>query len=1021
MKPFYKIIFVSFLLSIFSVGFSQNVHLIKDLNISTDLVPTSDYSTDSFAVMNSVTYFISKAPGGLWRSDGTPQGTYLIKAGIPRSPIVVAQDRIFIMTTSKELWVSDGTELGTHLVTAVVPSKFRYISNSPIALGNNILFEASIEREGVNYPPANALFISDGTEMGTKLVKDFYGSGQQITKIGTVENKLYFSIASSEGNFAYRDRLWVTDGSEAGTYKISDYAFDPAQAVGGADEKIYFSASDAVLSQKRLWVTTGLSGEASLAPGNNNIIIDPRVKMANVNGVLYFAGKANESLRNYSLYKYNPNELGGAQLVKEIIGSNPVLNSFEISGISYISNLNERLFFSVYNDVSGFYELWKTDGSVAGNVLLNDSLSSKLFTNAGGTIYFNGYTKKTGSELWKSDGTLGGTVLVKDIFPGKIGAALSSLAYSGGYLLFAANDGLRGKEVWRSDGTAEGTTLVKDANTTLTNSSSPQNFTLFGSRLLFVADNGNGSGKHVWIMDSLGKEITLLNGDIAPLSSLSVVGKRAYFMGSSDNIKSGLFITDGTTGGTQLVKDLSQNYISVNRYIAADSLVYMYAYNQSDGSWEIWRSDGSSNGTFAIITGLTQLSQFYATLGNVLFFSHYDGRCWSTHGTPESTQILKMFGAYVGGFINYRGSIYFSVQSGPDNGLWKSDGTPQGTLRISNDMYFGNYITVFKGELYFSTAQPSNDVGYELYKFDTLTNSVRIVKDIRTGGNSVPQYLFDANGTLYFFALDAQSKKVLWRSDGTADGTVAVANVGLTDMPLDIAVVDSTIYIYNDKFELWQTNGASSGTFQFKDNNLAGVTYDIGQEVDSYNFASNSMEVQGKRLFFAASSLNYGSELYVLGTHNGNLELCPPVASGELNAYMQGNIYQWQVSDSVGFKNIADTGFYTGTNTATLHFTNLPSAYNGRQFRCKVDNGYSTVYIIQFKNNWNGTVSTAWENPVNWDCGTLPDANTDVIIDKDGEVIISSNVSIKSLTLKPGVIFTVQPGYTLTINGKTIQ
>ncbi len=42
------------------------------------------------------------------------------------------------------------------------------------------------------------------------------------------------------------------------------------------------------------------------------------------------------------------------------------------------------------------------------------------FTTVGPTLYFTASTDATGVELWKSDGTTAGTVLVKDIFDGQI-------------------------------------------------------------------------------------------------------------------------------------------------------------------------------------------------------------------------------------------------------------------------------------------------------------------------------------------------------------------------------------------------------------------------------------------------------------------------------------------------------------------------------------------------------------------------------------------------------------------------
>ena len=78
----------------------------------------------------------------------------------------------------------------------------------------------------------------------------------------------------------------------------------------------------------------------------------------------------------------------------------------------------------------------------------------------GGTLFFAADDGANGSELWKSDGTAAGTVLVKDITPGsRRGSCPSDLTNVNGTLFFAANDGTSGRELWKSDGTAAGTVL----------------------------------------------------------------------------------------------------------------------------------------------------------------------------------------------------------------------------------------------------------------------------------------------------------------------------------------------------------------------------------------------------------------------------------------------------------------------------------------------------------------------------------------------------------------------------------
>src|SRR5205823_4451210 len=98
----------------------------------------------------------------------------------------------------------------------------------------------------------------------------------------------------------------------------------------------------------------------------------------------------------------------------------------------------------------------------------------------GNTLLFTAGENTDGNELWKSDGTPAGTVLVKDIDPGPGGAfgptgigAPSTFVVMGSAAYFAANDGTHGVELWKSDGTPTGTTLVKDINTTASRDSNP--------------------------------------------------------------------------------------------------------------------------------------------------------------------------------------------------------------------------------------------------------------------------------------------------------------------------------------------------------------------------------------------------------------------------------------------------------------------------------------------------------------------------------------------------------------------
>ncbi|MBK9936134.1 MAG: hypothetical protein IPP05_18910 [Cytophagaceae bacterium] len=103
-----------------------------------------------------------------------------------------------------------------------------------------------------------------------------------------------------------------------------------------------------------------------------------------------------------------------------------------------------------------------------------------------------------GHELWKSDGTLAGTVLVKDINPNG-SSAPRNLTDINGKLYFTANDNIHGMELWTSDGTAAGTNMLYDVNIGV-GGSFPQSITFFNNYIFFFAFSAT-NGYELWRFD----------------------------------------------------------------------------------------------------------------------------------------------------------------------------------------------------------------------------------------------------------------------------------------------------------------------------------------------------------------------------------------------------------------------------------------------------------------------------------------------------------------------------------------
>lgn len=114
--------------------------------------------------------------------------------------------------------------------------------------------------------------------------------------------------------------------------------------------------------------------------------------------------------------------------------------------------------------------------------------SPSQYVALNGEVFFRANDGENGTELWKTDGTPEGTVLVKDINPGGSSSSPSGLIAFGGLVFFEADDGTHGDELWVTDGTEAGTIMVEDLNNG--DDANPGNFIdLLGLTLVFTAES----------------------------------------------------------------------------------------------------------------------------------------------------------------------------------------------------------------------------------------------------------------------------------------------------------------------------------------------------------------------------------------------------------------------------------------------------------------------------------------------------------------------------------------------------
>ena len=196
----------------------------------------------------------------LWVSDGTKMGTSQLTDNYASSAFA-SGDRLFFLgyaeETGEELWVSDGTQAGTYMVKDIVVGSVGCGGNDgihPVAYDEGIYFAAE-DSDGVN-----VLWKSDGTEAGTVRISGIHGD-----PLASVNGRVYFANTDGMGT-----ELWQSDGTVEGSVRISDInpgpgsslAKYPASVAGG---KLYITANDGFHGYE-LW-SMPLEQEAAL-PGD---------------------------------------------------------------------------------------------------------------------------------------------------------------------------------------------------------------------------------------------------------------------------------------------------------------------------------------------------------------------------------------------------------------------------------------------------------------------------------------------------------------------------------------------------------------------------------------------------------------------------------------------------------------------------------------------------------------------------------------------------------------------------------
>ncbi len=320
-----------------------------------------------------------------------------------------------------------------------------------------------------------------------------------------------------------------------------------------------------------------------------------------------------------------------------------------------------------------------------------------------------------------------------------------------------------------------------------------------------------------------------------------------YFV--NDDVTSGseLWRTDGTSGGTWLVKDICPGSCpSAPYYLTVSGGQLFFSADDGEHGPALWKTDGTAAGTVMVADlypGLTSPFDTVSNLldvGGVLFFLGDDGvhgpELWKTDGTTAGTQLVKdiwpgPIGSYPRPLAASGGLLLFAVNDGSGFGTqpWVSDGTAAGTIPLGNLNPNGSSVSSYDdGVLRESIASPqggflfaaSDSSGFvKLWSSDGTPGGTVLLKDVTD-----PHDLTPFNGAVYFAATGTDGSE-LWKTDGTTAGTVMVKDLwtGGGSDPRELTVVGNRLFFLASDgpsahgIELWTSDGTAAGTTRVTD------------------------------------------------------------------------------------------------------------------------------------------------------------------------------------------------------------
>lgn len=899
-----------------SDGTSLGTYLLKDINPglnSSD--PTSFYKDEN----STYVYFIAKTPSEgaeLWRTDGTPSGTILLKdiePGVSDSSIAFLYTKgslVYFRATDStygtEIYTTDGSISETRLLKDMVPGS-QGITNgaSEFVFFNNILYVSIIDP--VSY--TSQLWKTDGTPAGTTFVLNSTASGATFKTSGIygfdiINGKLIFT----SNVLGYGTEMFYTDGiSPAGTDLLKDIyssnlsSYTVSTGIKVNSKSLLKATVDSNASIG-LWLTDGTPAGTTKISTSANL----QNVFGSINSKIIFSGTTNIS--ETELWATD-GTTAGTVLIKDI---NPGTASSNPYVVGQIGNI---IYLVAYTNSEGS-ELWRTDGTTAGTFLLKDINPGNQASNAANfkvinsKLVFTAYSPTLGTELWMTDGTTIGTTLVKDIFPGvKSSGPKGLVSINNSSLFFAAyNPITQFPTIFFSDLTTNGTVGIPHALVESGNTNTIQ-FHPFNGLVYFDAiDDSNGNS--LWVTDGTTantNKIKDLNPNIVctDISTIYDFNGSMFFSATSADYGNEIHISDGTSAGTTLLKDIESGTTSGTGGVTitpntSGSKFFFTATTTTYGT-EPWVSDGTSAGTFMLkdlysgnfSSGANTMTVVPGT-DEILFLAQKtnDARYYLFRSDGTTANTLEVTGLGTPGDVAKitKGANALLIKSSDTSvkyRLFRYEYTTK-TLTLLNSTYttdimIGGVYYNPRLNLFFYVTTNSSYSTLNLWKTDGTVAGTTLVKNIPMSGLSFTLGGFQELGNKLIFSYSNITSIPfvfqIWETDGTPAGTNLVKDLtGLKSMDLASGVVfnDKAFFAaYDDTngVELWMTDGTSSGTGLLKD-----------MFPGTGNGSPKNFKVFNGKLYFAASDDSHGEELWRTDGAPGGTEMVYDINPGPLSS-----------------------------------------------------------------------------------------------------------------------------------------